>query len=110
MFHRTACVLLLSLGLLGAVSDPAAAADRRVQIVNETGFTMVEFYGSNKGSQSWEEDILGQDVLEDGQSVMINFNDDSGYCQFDFRAVFDDGDEVVEAGVNVCEIGSFTFE
>ena len=110
MFHRLLPACLLSLGLLGAVAGPAAAADRRVQIVNDTGFTMVEFYGSNKGSQSWEEDILGQDVLADGQSVVINFNDDSGYCKFDFRAVFEDGDEVVEAGVNVCEIGSFTFE
>ncbi|TKA94960.1 hypothetical protein FAZ78_19440 [Cereibacter changlensis] len=110
MFHRLVPACLLSLGLLGAVAGPAAAADRRVQIVNETGFTMVEFYGSNKGSQSWEEDILGQDVLEDGQSVVINFDDESGYCKFDFRAVFEDGDEVVEAGVNVCEIGSFTFE
>lgn len=110
MFHRLLPACLLSLGLLGSVAGPAAAADRRVQIVNNTGFTMVEFYGSNKGSQSWEEDILGQDVLEDGQSVVINFNDESGYCKFDFRAVFEDGDEVVEAGVNVCEIGSFTFE
>ncbi|MBZ4690696.1 MAG: hypothetical protein JG765_1947 [Cereibacter sp.] len=110
MFHRLLPACLLSLGLLGAGAGPAAAADRRVQIVNNTGFTMVEFYGSNKGSQAWEEDILGQDVLEDGQSVVINFNDDSGYCKFDFRAVFEDGDEVVEAGVNVCEIGSFTFE
>lgn len=107
MLYRS---LALSLALASALAaDPAAAADRRVRIVNNTGFTMVEFYGSNKGSQSWEEDILGADVLEDGQSVVVNFDDATGYCKFDFRAVFNDGEEVVEAGVNVCEIGTFTF-
>ncbi len=107
MLYRS---LALSLAFASALAaDPAAAADRRVRIVNNTGFTMVEFYGSNKGSQSWEEDILGADVLEDGQSVVVNFDDATGYCKFDFRAVFNDGEEVVEAGVNVCEIGTFTF-
>lgn len=108
MFHRSLAIALGFCTLLAA-AHPAAAADRRVRIVNDTGFTMVEFYGSNKGSQSWEEDILGTDVLEDGQSVVVNFDDASGYCKFDFRAVFNDGDEVVETGVNVCEIGTFTF-
>lgn len=103
----------LRLGLSAAVvavsALSAAAEDRRVEIVNNTGYTMVEFYGSNKGTNSWEEDILGQDVLPSGYSVMINFEDRSGYCKFDFRAVFDDGDEVIENNVNVCEIGRFTF-
>lgn len=103
----------LRLGLSAAVvalsALSATAEDRRVEIVNNTGYTMVEFYGSNKGTNSWEEDILGQDVLPSGYSVMINFDDRSGYCKFDFRAVFDDGDEVIENNVNVCEIGRFTF-
>lgn len=88
---------------------PAVAEDRRVEIVNETGFTMTHFYGSNKKTDSWEEDILGDDVLPSGSSVMINFDDGTGYCVFDFRAVFEDGDEVVEHDINVCEIGTYTY-
>jgi len=103
----------LRLGLSAAVvavsALSATAEDRRVEIVNNTGYTMVEFYGSNKGTNSWEEDILGQDVLPSGYSVVVNFDDRSGYCKFDFRAVFDDGDEVIQNNVNVCEIGRFTF-
>jgi hypothetical protein len=87
----------------------AAAEDRRVEIVNDTGFTMTHFYGSNKKSDSWEEDILGDDVLPSGSSVVINFDDGTGYCVFDFRAVFEDGDELVDREVNVCEIGTFTY-
>ena len=87
----------------------ADAADRRVRIINETSFDIVRFYGSNVGTDSWEEDILGRDILRAGRSVTINFDDGSGYCIFDFKAVFDDGDEVVKERVNVCKIGSFRF-
>jgi hypothetical protein len=91
------------------LASPALALDRKVTIVNNTGFTMTNFYGSNTGSNSWEEDILGQDVLPSGSQVDINFNDQSGYCMFDFKAVFEDGDELVRERVNVCETGTFTY-
>ena len=104
---------LVTLGLSAllalAIAPPAAALDRRVQIINNTGYTIVEFYGSNTGSDSWEEDILGQDVLPSGSSVVINFDDASGYCKFDFRAIFDDGDELIKEAVNICEISTFTY-
>ena len=99
-----------TLAILAASALPAAALDRRVKIVNNTGFTIVRFYGSNKGSKSWEEDIFGADVLGPNSSVMINFDDGTGYCKFDFKAVFNDGDVLVRKGVNVCEIGTFTYE
>jgi hypothetical protein len=84
-------------------------ANRHVLIVNNTGYTMTHFYGSNAGTNSWEEDILGVDVLPSGSSVDINFDDGTGYCTFDFKAVFSDGDEVIQPNVNVCSIGTFTF-
>jgi len=100
---------MAALAVTATTAIPALALDRRVKIVNDTGYVLVEFYGSNKGSTSWEEDILGPDVLGNGQSVMIDFDDGSGYCMFDFKAVFDDGDELIRKGVNICEIPSFTY-
>ena len=100
--------LALSLSLTTAL--PALALDRRVTIVNNTGYTIVRFFGSNTGSKSWEEDILGEDVLPSGSSVVINFDDATGYCMFDFRAEFEDGDVLERAGVNICEIANFTYE
>ena len=99
----TAALLVL------AHAMPAAALDRRVRIVNETGFSIVRFYGSNTGTDDWQEDILGTDVLPSGSSVIINFDDGTGYCKYDLRAVFDDGDEVTQTGVNICDVGTFTF-
>lgn len=103
---RLAAAVMFS-GILAAL--PAAAQDRHVKIVNNTGYTMTQFYGSNKGSKSWEEDILGSDTLPSGYSVTIDFDDGSGYCIFDFKAVFEDGDEVTQPQVNVCDLGTFTF-
>jgi hypothetical protein len=103
---RLTLVAALSL----ATSLPALALDRRVTIVNNTGYTIVRFYGSNTGSKSWEEDILGEDVLPSGSSVTINFDDATGYCMFDFRAEFEDGDVLERAEVNICEIATFTYE
>lgn len=87
----------------------ASAEDRRVRIINETRHIIVRFYASNVNATSWEEDILGQSVLKPGASVTINIDDGSGYCLFDFKAVFDDGDSLVRQRVDVCKISSYRY-
>ena len=90
----------LVLATLAVTTIDAAALDRRVRINN---------YTSNKGSRSWEEDILGRNILPAGQSVVINIDDGSGYCKFDFLAVFEDGEELVKYDNNVCELSQFNY-
>lgn len=96
-----------ALAALGVTS--AAALDRRVQINNNTDYDIIEFYASNKGTDDWEEDILGDNVLSAGDSVIINIDDSTGYCKFDFLAVFEDNDQVVSNDNNVCELSEFNF-
>ena len=105
LFTRTAAIFLLST----VIATPASALDRVVKIVNKTSFTIMEFYGSNTGSDSWEEDILGLDVISSNSLTTIDFDDGSGYCMFDFKAVFDDGDVLIKKKVNVCEVGTYTY-
>jgi hypothetical protein len=96
--------------LTGLAAAPAnAQEDRNVQIINETQHAIVRFYASNVSRDSWEEAILGQDVLPVGQSVNINFDDGSGACLYDFKAVFDDGEELVRSGIDVCSIGTYRY-
>jgi hypothetical protein len=92
------------------VATSSLAADRKVTIVNNSGYSIVQFQGSNVGTDSWEEDILGQDILAHGQSVSINFDDGTGHCKFDFLVTFEDGDEMKEEDIDVCSIGTFTIE
>lgn len=88
----------------------ASAYDRRVVVVNNTSTTIQEFYASNTGQNDWQEDIFGEGALPPGGEVTINIDDGSGYCKYDFRAVFEDATETTKAGVNVCEVGRFSFE
>jgi hypothetical protein len=99
----------LALAILAIGIVDAAALDRRVRINNKSSYDIIEFYASNTGSRSWEEDILGRDILPSGSSVVINIDDGSGYCKYDFMAVFEDGDEVVSNDNNVCELSDFNF-
>ncbi len=85
-----------------------ADANKKVKIINETRHTMVQFHASRVGTNDWEEDILGQDSLSVGNSVVVNFATDD-YCLYDFLGVFDDGDKVEKHRINVCEISSFRF-
>jgi hypothetical protein len=99
------------LGLLGALAagaSPAHAYDRHVILVNHTHHIIRSFYASNISRPGWEEDILGAGVVLPGQSVRIDLTDGSGYCQFDFKTVFDNNTDVVRWGVDVCRVGTFT--
>lgn len=104
-----AAAATLAAAVFALTSSAATALERKVQINNQTAYDIVEFYASNTGTTDWQEDILGTDVLPSGSSVSINIDDGSGYCKFDFLAVFDDGDKLVSSDNNVCELDEFNF-
>lgn len=115
-----ACGAVVIGGATSVAAEPAAPTaavatvavdnqDRRVNIVNRTNFTIMEFYASSVGQNNWQEDILGSSVLPAGGSVVVNIDDGTGYCLYDLKAVFEDGDEAVKYRVNVCEISTFNF-
>lgn len=101
--------ITLAVALMAFGVSSVAALDRRVRINNHTSYDIVEFYASHRDADSWEEDILGRSILPAGRSVVINIDDGTGYCVFDFKAVFDDGDELEKYGNNVCELAEFTY-
>jgi hypothetical protein len=109
---RLSVFAFATLGFL-AVSSLAIAQDdqdRSVRIINNTGHVMEEFHASNVANDDWGDDILGVDELEDGQSTVIDFDDATGHCKFDFKAVFDDGTVDVKHGINVCKIDTYSYE
>ncbi|MDR3538963.1 MAG: hypothetical protein P4L71_20885 [Acetobacteraceae bacterium] len=100
---------IAALAVLSLITGVANAADRRVEIVNTTGRTMTHFYASRVGADSWEEDILGEETVGNGESFRVNLNDGTGACRFDFRAVFQGGAALVKRSVDVCSISRFTY-
>ena len=88
--------------------------NREVTIVNSTGVTMNNFYSSNSAVTNWGPDQLGaNETLAAGASKAWNFDDGSGACLFDFKAVFIDGaghtHQAIRQRINVCQVSTFTF-
>jgi hypothetical protein len=96
------CAVAVSLAVLAPDSVSAQGYDRRLVIINETGRTVREIYATNSGTKNWGRDHLGQNVIPRGGRYLIDFNDGTGYCVFDFRAVLDNGIPIERYQVNVC--------
>ncbi len=97
------------LAVAALIGDGAGAADRRVEIVNNTGHIMTHFYASRVGAASWDADILGEDTVGNGNSFPVLLSDGTGACRFDFRAIFQGDAVLVKRDVDVCSISRFTY-
>ncbi len=105
LFARFLALLAAFLLLAGA----AQALDRRVRVVNDSHVDITGFFGVNVDTRDWQDSLLGDDILPAGGSVVLNFDDGSGYCRFRFRAVFKDGVALERDSVNVCEVGTYRY-
>lgn len=77
-------------------------------VINNTGFTVMTLQVSPTNQSNWGPDILGQDVLPNGQQAQINFPRNESECMWDIRVTYNDGDEESYTGVNLCEVSTFT--
>ena len=83
-----AAAFALTIGAAGL----AQAAKQDFTLVNRTGYTVAHVYVSAADSNSWEEDVLGEDTLENGDHVDIAFEKGERGCLYDLKVVYDDGD------------------
>jgi hypothetical protein len=90
--------------LEAATGPPASALDRYVELTNNTRATIVEIYSSHVGSGDWQSDILGDEFLPPGQSILVKIDAGADYCRFDFKTIFDDGESLIRRNVNICEV------
>ena len=100
-------IIAASIGLLG-LAQTAQAEDLVFDLVNRSSYDVIEFYASPVNVHSWEEDILGRDILESGYTVQITIADGRRSCEYDLRFVFDDGDVLERGGVDLCETHRYT--
>ena len=88
---------------------PAFAEDLVFMLDNQSSGAIKEFYASPVGVVDWEEDILGDDVLANNASIVMNIDDGTGACMFDFKAEFTNGQNLIRNNVNVCEIADYYY-
>lgn len=90
---------------------PVAAQQARQNftLVNRTGYVLSEVYVSPTKSDDWQEDVLGQDTLDDGQRVNIRFKRSTTTCRWDLKVVYEvDSSTAVWSNINLCEIERIT--
>ena len=92
----------------GDEAAPAAGAAQDFSLVNNTGHTLVTLNVSPNDSDQWGPDILGVEMLENGESGQISFARGQDQCLWDIRGTFSDGETGDWRGVNLCETTTIT--
>jgi hypothetical protein len=94
----------------GETAAPAAAdgAAQDFTIVNKTGHIVASLNVSPTSKDEWGPDILGSDVLRDGESGKITFDRAADECKWDLKATYDDGDTTEMKDVDLCEVATVT--
>lgn len=99
--------LVLAAGACSLGATASYADNLEFMLKNNSSYIITEFYASPSNVNSWEEDILGADVVGSGEAFRITIADGRRQCEYDLRIVFEDGD-VVEDTADLCETGSYT--
>jgi hypothetical protein len=104
-------LLFASAAAFVAVTAPALAegAKQDFTLVNRTGYELKALFVSPSKADSWGDDILGQDVLEDGKLANIHFSPKAQTCKWDLKVVYtDDDSNAIWQGINLCEVDKIT--
>lgn len=93
-----ALVLILAVlpSLLGALDS--------ISVINRTGYDIFYLYVSPESSDSWGDDVLGDEVLLDGSSITVSLEEYSDLCRFDIKAVDSDNDSYIKWEYDACDL------
>ena len=81
-------VFVLLAALLFVFSVAAEAST--ISIVNQTGYAIHHIFLSDSGTEDWEEDLLGDNILPNGATLEIQVQ--GSFESFDIMSVDEDGD------------------
>ena len=101
---------LVSILALSTLLSSAAFAQGKQDftVVNKTGVIISELYVSPHSADDWEEDILGQDVLANNDSVDITFSPKEKAKLWDLKVVDSKGNSIEWENLNLLEISKIT--
>ena len=98
---RALVPVLCLAGFLTAATSHAGTQD--FTLVNKTGDTIYSLYIGESTSQDWEEDVLGEDTLENGARMNITFSGRKA-CNWDIYISDPDGGEATWTDIDLCEV------
>ncbi|ADO43893.1 hypothetical protein [Ketogulonicigenium vulgare] len=87
------------------VAAPAMAQTETIRFQNSSGLTVMYLYSSPTHNDSWENDLLGNRVLENGRSFDLTIRNVSN-CSYDLLIEFSNGRSTRDV-VDVCRVGTY---
>jgi hypothetical protein len=96
---------LAVLALGSSFAAPAGADEyaRWIDINNNSDRYVYSVRISDVGTDAWGPDLLGAEMIEPGYYMRVEPRRHRGYCLFDVRVEYDDGQREFFWGVNLCE-------
>ena len=92
---------LVWLFALVLASTASWAGTQDFVLTNSTDIVIYEVYISETGKQSWEEDILGENVLHPGDQLTVRFSGRQS-CNWDLLTVDENDTQVMWTGFDLC--------
>ena len=100
-------VFFLAALFVMALSSVAFAGAQDFVLVNNTGYPIYKVNVSAASTNSWEEDILGSQILGNGEAIQVNFG--VGNQQYwDINAIFEDGSSIAWYGIDLLSVAQVT--
>jgi len=102
----TSIAAAAALMALSGATAASAQSTEQIRVQNRSGTTLYTLYASDTTNNSWENDLLGSRVLNNGQFFDITIRNVYN-CMYDFRFEFTTG-QVYTDVINICNIGTYT--
>ncbi|MEW6507721.1 MAG: hypothetical protein AB1432_08260 [Bacteroidota bacterium] len=99
---------LVSIFLFCVMTVNAQDSKQDFTLNNATGLSIDQLYISPCNVDEWQEDVLGVEILADGESCKISFHPSTEECKFDLKIIDAEGDEIIWEDLNLCEIFEVT--
>jgi hypothetical protein len=108
---RIKLIIGFVLTFLAFLAAPSVAeeADQDFKLVNRTGYDLEKVFVSPSKLEDWGNDVMGRDVLGDGDSVNIKFHPKAKTCQWDLKVIYTvDGSSAIWHDIDLCSVEKIT--
>ena len=102
-------IMFIAAALSMSMATPVMAEDLQFKLINMAGSDIVAFHVSHTGTKKWEENLLSGHYLPSGNEIDIVIGDGRTTCVYDIKTKFRDGDSFEDYDLDLCELGSYTF-
>lgn len=101
-------LVLVAAMFIAVGAAKSQAGDQDFVLINNTGVEINNLYVSPASADEWGDDILGDNTVEDGNSVTVKFPREADECNWDFMVKDEEGTGVQWTNIDLCKYGKIT--